>query len=115
MACEHANDPSAPNKALQVAWETSVFPATTAAPGMGDKNVPGGIISFSGFRQPSFSGISSPTKQRNTYSTAARVTAGGELKLPESCGPVPVKSTVALRVARSTLTDTHSSLPLSIV
>ena len=66
MAWEHASDPNAPNSALQVAWETSVFPATTAAPGMGDRNVPGGMISFNGFRQPSFSGMSSPTRQRNT-------------------------------------------------
>ena len=115
VACEHANDPSAPKSALQVAWETSVLPATTAAPGMGDRNVPGGIMIFSGFRQPSFKGISSPTRQRKTYNTAACVTAGGELKLPVSCGPVPVKSTVADRVARSTLTDTHSGLPLSMV
>ncbi len=52
---------------------------------------------------------------RNTYSTAARVTAGGELKLPSLCRPVPVKSTTALRVARSTLTATRNGKPLSIV
>ena len=57
------------------------------------------MIRVSGFRQPSLSGMSSPTRQRNTYSTAARVTAGGELKLPSCCGPVPVKSTMALRVS----------------
>ena len=73
------------------------------------------MISFSGFRQPSFSGMSSPTRLRNTYSTAARVTAGGELKLPACCLPVPVKSTTALRVALSTLTETQSGRPLSIM
>ena len=52
---------------------------------------------------------------RNTYSTAARVTAGGELKLPSLCWPVPVKSTTALRLARSTLTATRSGRPLSMV
>ena len=69
----------------------------------------------SGFRQPSLSGMSSPTRQRNTYSTTARVTAGGALKLPGRCGPVPVKSTTAVRAARSTDTATRSGVPSSIV
>src|ERR1700712_5445226 len=115
LAWEQAEKPHATKKAMQVACETSVLPATTAAPGSGDRNVPGGMIKVSGLRQPSFSGISSPTKHRNTYSTAARVTAGGELKLPSCCGPVPVKSTVALRFSRSTLIETHRSRPLSIL
>ena len=33
--------PSAPKMALQVAWETSVLPATTAAPGCGGQEGPG--------------------------------------------------------------------------
>ena len=45
--------------------EVSVFPATTAAPGRGDRKVPGGIASRIGVRQPSFSGMSLPTRQRS--------------------------------------------------
>ena len=45
---------------------------------------------------------------------AARVTAGGELKFPSFCVPVPVKSTVADRAARSTWIETQSGLPLSM-
>lgn len=71
VAWEQAIDPRAPKIALQVACETSVLPATTAAPGRGERNVPSGMMIRSGFRQPSFNGISSPTRQRNTYNTAA--------------------------------------------
>jgi hypothetical protein len=42
-----------------------VLPATTAAPGCGDKKLPGGITSRMGFKQPSLSGMSLPTRQRS--------------------------------------------------
>jgi hypothetical protein len=115
VAWLQASAPSAPNRALQVAWLTSVFPATTAQPGSGERNVPGGMTISIGTRHPSLSGISVPTRQRNTYSTAARVTAGGELKLFGRCTPVPVKSTRAVRASRSTVTLTLSGAPSSIV
>jgi hypothetical protein len=51
-----------------------------------------GMITFSGFRQPALSGMSSLTSVRNTYSTAAMQTARGALKLFTCCGEVPVKS-----------------------
>ncbi len=54
-------------------------------------------MTFYGFRQPAFSGISSSTSVRNTYSTAAMQTAVGALKLFCCCGEVPVKSISALR------------------
>jgi hypothetical protein len=58
---------------------------------------PGGMITCSGFRQPAFSGMSSSTSVRNTYSTAAMQTAVGALKLLVCWALVPVKSMVALR------------------
>ena len=73
--------PSAPNSALQVACDTSVLPATTAAPGSGDRNVPGGMTISIGFRQPSFSGISCRPGSGTRTAPTARVTAGGALKL----------------------------------
>ena len=115
VAWLHATAPIAPSSALHTAWLTSVLPATTAAPGSGDRNVPGGMTMCSGTRQPSFSGMSVPTRQRNEYSTAARVTAGGALKLSPRCAPVPVKSTVALRLAASTVIATRRGEPSSMV
>ncbi len=56
-----------------------------------------------GRRQPAFIGMSSSTIMRNTYSTAARVTGSGALKLVGCCGEVPVKSTVASRFFLSTV------------
>src|SRR6185312_17348275 len=90
---------SAPRGALQVAWLTSVFPATTARPGSGERKEPLGITILSGRRQPSFSGRSSPVRQRKTYRVAALVTAGGALKLPSLWLLVPLKSTTASRLA----------------
>ena len=58
------------------------------------------MITFSGLRQPAFSGMSSSTSVRNTYSTAAMHTAVGALKLLTCCAEVPVKSISALRLAR---------------
>ena len=49
--------------------------------------------------------------QRNTYRTAARVTAAGALKFDGCCGLVPVKSTVAERFSRSTVTLTATRHP----
>jgi len=54
-----------------------------------------GMRIFSGSRQPSFIGMSSWIRLRKTYSTAARVTASGALKLVSDCGDVPAKSIVA--------------------
>ena len=39
------------------------------------------MTTSSGFRQPALSGMSSSTSVRNTYSTAAMLTAAGALKL----------------------------------
>ena len=74
---------------------------------------PGGMITRTGLRQPELSGMSSATRVRNTYSTAAMATDDGALKLPGSCGEVPVKSTSAVRAARSTRTATWMTAPLS--
>ena len=56
------------------------------------------MITVTGFRQPEFSGISSATSVRSTYSTAAMATEDGALKLPGSCAEVPVKSISADRL-----------------
>ena len=74
---------------------------------------PGGMITRTGLRQPEFSGISSATRVRSTYSTAAIATEDGALKLPGSCAEVPVKSISADRAARSTRTATLITAPLS--
>ena len=58
-------------------------------------------------------GIGVSTRVRKTYSTAARQTASGALKLVADMAEVPVKSTVALRPSRSIVTLTRISLPSS--
>src|SRR5437764_12808671 len=93
--------------------EVSTLPATTDAGGCGLSMQPSGTITFSGFRQPALSGISSLTSVRNTYSTAAMHTALGALKLFTCCGDVPVKSMSAERDAASTRIVTQICAPLS--
>ena len=56
--------PNAPIKALVMQVEVSTLPATTEAGGPGLSIEPGGMITFSGFRQPALSGMSSATRQR---------------------------------------------------
>ena len=58
--------PSAPNKALQVNWLTSVLPAITAEGYLAFIIELLGIIIFSGLKQPSFKGILLPTRVLNT-------------------------------------------------
>jgi hypothetical protein len=105
--------PSAPYSALVMQVEVSTLPATTDAGGFGLSIEPSGMITFSGFRQPALSGMSSLTSVRNTYSTAAMHTAVGALKLFSCCGEVPVKSISALRAAASTRIATLICAPLS--
>src|SRR3954465_2660175 len=93
--------------------EVSTLPATTEAGGRGLSIEPSGMITFSGLRQPALSGMSSLTRVRNTYSTAAKQTADGALELLASWDEVPVKSMSALRVARSTRIATLITAPLS--
>ncbi|MNT65160.1 hypothetical protein D3C72_2031200 [compost metagenome] len=93
--------------------EVSTLPETTDAGYCGLSMEPGGMITVSGFKQPAFSGISSSTRVRNTYSTAAMQTADGALKLFGSWLEVPVKSMTALRAAASTLIATLICAPLS--
>ena len=76
--------------------------------------LPGGMITVSGAKQPELSGMSSSTRVRNTYSTAAMATLEGALKFPASCGEVPVKSISAVRSAALTRTATRTTAPLSI-
>ena len=95
-------------------WEVSTLPATTAAGYRGRSIEPSGMITSSGLRQPAFSGISSSTSVRKTYSTAAMQTAAGALKLSGSCGEVPVKSIRAERASRSIAIRTRITPPLSI-
>ena len=57
--------------------------------------------------------MSSSTRVRNTYSTAAMATLDGALKLSASCGDVPVKSISAVLSARFTRTVTAIFAPLS--
>ncbi|EDT37263.1 hypothetical protein BamMEX5DRAFT_6958 [Burkholderia ambifaria MEX-5] len=97
-----ATQPSAPYSALVIADDVSTLPDTTAAGYSGFSIERAGTITVSGFRQPAFNGMSSPTSVRNTYSTAAMQTAFGALKLLSSCAEVPVKSISARRAARST-------------
>jgi len=94
--------------------EVSTLPATTAPGGTGSSSDRGGTTIASGRRQPALSGIGSAISVRNTYSTAASVTARGALKLLSSCGDVPVKSTVAVPAPWSTATLTTMACPLSI-
>ena len=94
--------------------EVSTLPATTEAGGFGLSIEPSGMMTFSGFRQPALSGMSSSTSVRNTYSTAAMQTAVGALKLLVCCAEVPVKSISALRArAASTRIATWICAPLS--
>jgi hypothetical protein len=95
-------------------WDVSTLPATVAAGGRGASSEPSGMMTSIGRRQPALSGISSSTSVRNTYNTAACTTAGGALKLLASSALVPVKSTQALRRARSTVTRTAITAPLSM-
>ena len=96
-----ASTPSAPYRQLVAACDTSTLPATTAAGYTGDSMLPSGMRISIGFRQPAFIGISSSTSVRNTYSTTARLTLRGALKLLGRWAEVPVKSTTAERLARS--------------
>jgi hypothetical protein len=59
-------------------------------------------------------GISSSTSVRNTYSTAARQTAAGALKLLGRWELLPEKSTVAWRRRRSMETRTFTTEPSSM-
>ena len=47
-------------------WLVSTLPATTAAGDRGASIEPSGVPIFRGFRQPSFSGMSSSTRVRKT-------------------------------------------------
>ena len=47
-----------------IAWLVSTLPATTAAGATGASIEPGGITMSMGFKQPSFIGMSSSTRQR---------------------------------------------------
>jgi len=58
--------PSAAYSAPVTIWEVSTLPAATAAGYSGESMVPGGMITFSGCRQPELSGMSSSTRVRNT-------------------------------------------------
>ncbi len=106
--------PSAAYSAPVIACDVSTFPAATAAGYSGASMDPGGMITRTGFRQPEFSGISSATRVRSTYSTAAMATDDGALKLPGSWAEVPVKSISARRAAGSTRTAALITAPPSI-
>src|SRR5713226_6628102 len=93
--------------------DVSTLPATTDAGGRGLSIDPVGIITVSGLRQPALSGMSSSTRVRNTYNTAAVHTAVGALKLLASCGDEPVKSITALRSCAFTRMVTVICAPLS--
>ena len=106
--------PSAAYSAPVTTCEVSTLPAATAAGYCGESIVPGGMSTVSGCRQPELSGMSSSTRVRKTYSTAAMATLDGALKLPASCGEVPVKSISAVRSSAWTRTATLTTAPLSI-
>ena len=105
--------PSAAYRAPVTAWEVSTLPAATAAGYRGASIEPGGIVTRSGVRHPAFSGMSSATSVRNTYSTAAIATDEGALAFPADWGEVPVKSISAVRAPRSTRTATSIIAPSS--
>jgi hypothetical protein len=94
--------------------EVSTLPATTAPGGAGSSSEPGGTTIVSGRRHPALRGIGSSISVRNTYSTAANVTARGAFKLLGCCAEVPVKSTTAAPASWSTWTLTTMAWPLSI-
>ncbi len=71
------------------------------------------MIISNGLRQPALRGISSSTRVRKTYNTAALQTAVGALKLLGSWGDVSVKSIFALRFFLSILTEIYILLPSS--
>ncbi len=96
------------------ACEVSTLPATVAAGCAGASIEPSGTLISRGVRQPLLSGMSSATRVRNTYSTAAVTTDFGALKLPGCWGEVPVKSTRTLRASRSTVSVTSITAPLSV-
>src|SRR3546814_14147942 len=87
-----ASTPSAPYSALTMHMDVSTLPATTEAGGFGRSIEPSGTMMSSGFRQPAFSGMSSSTMVRNTYSTAATAMALGALQLLSNFPDEPVKS-----------------------
>ena len=93
--------------------DVSTLPATTEAGGSGWSIERSGMITLSGFMQPALSGISSATRVRNTYSTAAMQIELGALKLLSSWADVPVKSMSAVRAAWSTRIATLITAPLS--
>ena len=92
-------------------WEA--WSRARAADDRGFNMQPSGTTISRGFRQPAFKGISSSTRVRKTYSTAATVIARGALKLLGSCALVPVKSIRAPRFAVSTRAATRMLAPLS--
>ncbi len=106
--------PSAAYSAPVTAWEVSTFPATVAAGKTGASIEPSGIRTSTGLRQPLLSGMSSATRVRKTYRTAAITTELGALALPGCWGEVPAKSSTAPRAARSTVSATWISAPLSV-
>ena len=57
--------------------------------GLGLSMEPAGMMTLMGLRQPALRGMSSLTRVRNTYSTAAIQTAVGALKLLVCCADVP--------------------------
>ena len=97
---------SAPKSADVTACAVSTFPATTAEGYSGFKKHFFGIIISIGSKQPSFNGMLSLTKQRNTYNTHAFVIEVGALKLELSGPLVPVKSTFTRRLFFLTAIDT---------
>src|SRR5258708_30139593 len=92
-----AMTPRAPNKAFVTQVDVSTLPATTAAGDRGFSIQPSGRMICSGLRHPAFSGISSSTRVRHTYKTAAVGIARGALKLFVDWGLVPLQSIGALR------------------
>src|SRR5258708_36253192 len=97
-----AMTPSAAYRAPVIACEVSTFPAATAAGYSGASMHPGGMITRTGLRQPELRGLSSATRGRNTYSTAAMATDDGALKLPGRRAEGPVKATSAGPAGRAT-------------
>src|SRR3546814_4714019 len=75
--------PSAPYSALVMHIDVSTLPATTAAGYRGFSIEPSGMMICNGLRQPLLSGISSSTRVRNTYRTAAMHTDEGALRSEE--------------------------------
>src|SRR6266849_6415081 len=81
----------APKITSVMRWDVSTLPAAIAAGGRALTMLPSGATIRIGREMPEVNGISSGTRQRNTYIVAAVVTARFAFTGPSTCTDDPVK------------------------